>query len=372
MRGFLGRNNADKLQPVSNITSYEEALYPPRPYRYHLQQDSIVPSTSLTASPSPNASHSASSPPPLVVLPSIDADSICEPHSQQSQAQQHLQTRRPTGTIPGASASSGAAVNKRPPPCLSKFFDCYVPSPLEMDERALFDVLGGPQSSWCEPLNIFHYTNLIFEGPPCLRDNDVKLSVGNLADNKGIGTRPDSSVTMERQQTALLRFADVARVPPELRSFVMAIGTGGLITLRPGAGKSHSKNDALNVLRIRASRRPRPPRPIRRGAKVMLDTDNAATSISSRVDGRFGKLTADGVAVGKKRPRSGEEGPDGKNLADMEHDNDSDDSQHSANVEEDDDDDANNLSDGFYAADDDDYGDNAKDGFNDENDNDFF
>ncbi|CCW68357.1 unnamed protein product [Phytomonas sp. Hart1] len=374
MRGFLKRQNVDKVQPGSNITTYEEALYPPRPYRYHLQQDPIAPSISSTAQLSSNDPHSVFLPPPLVVLPSIDADSICEPHLQQPQPQQLHQTRRPMGTTSGSSASSGTVVNKRPPPFLSKFFDCFVPSSLMMDERGLFDVLGGPQSIWCEPLNIFHYPDLLFNSPSPSQD-EIKPPVGgSVARKRVVRNQTDSSVTIERRQMALLGLAEMARVPLELRSFVTALGTGGMMELRPVSGKDRGKMEAVNVLRIRPSRRPQPPRPIRRGAKVVLDTGHLATSTGTRVasDDKVKKSTTDAGVVGKKRTRNGEDGTEADNLVDLEHDNESEDSKNSANMEEDDDDDVDNLSDGFFEADDDDYGDNIKDGFNDDNGNDFF
>lgn len=93
-----------------------------------------------------------------------------------------------------------------------------------------------------------------------------------------------------RRQLALL--AEMLGVPMELRVFVTAVDSCGAIT-------------APEKLRIRAVHRPRPPRPIRRGAKVTVEEVKSGTRAVT-LGAKRGR-DGDGADGSSKRPRGEEE-----------------------------------------------------------------
>lgn len=124
MRGFFGRQRGDK-PPASAavIDSYETSLYPPRPYRCHTIEG-------VAGTPDQHT----------VILPSIDADSVCSPFMKDTQTVNKNQRK----------------------PLLKDYVSCYV-SPSCGDGQVLV-----PPAM--EPLNVFHY---------------ITPSVSNIEDNGG-------------------------------------------------------------------------------------------------------------------------------------------------------------------------------------------
>ncbi|EPY25713.1 hypothetical protein STCU_06530 [Strigomonas culicis] len=199
MRGGFGRNRLDKQHPSTcAIRSYAEARYPPRAYHYHQQLRPEAPGGGRPAAAA-------------IVLPSIDADAICEPHLRVV-ATPSLPNARGRATV-----QTTTEVEKRPPPNLRDCFACYVP-----DAYTSGVLAWAALEPYREPLNVLHYPELL---PP--------------------------HGTVAAQLSAL-------GLPTELAQVYSGGGGGGGRTVSAAR------------LRVRPVRRPVPPRPMRRGAKVTM------------------------------------------------------------------------------------------------------
>lgn len=133
MRGFFGRQRGEKPPAsVAVIDSYETSLYPPRPYRCH-----TIEGGGVGGSPDHNAA--------VIVLPSIDADSVCQPFTKDTQTVNKNQRK----------------------PVLKEYFSCFV-SPSCCNGEILVPPVA-------EPLNIFHYVT------PTLSTSNSENDGGDLA-----------------------------------------------------------------------------------------------------------------------------------------------------------------------------------------------
>lgn len=190
MRGF-GKHGRDAVPPsAAAITSYEQALYPPRAYRVHHQ---------------PTATRADA-----LVLPSIAADTVCEPRPE---------AVRTTG-FRAAAEEPGPAPPR--PPAAAAYLSCFVPSPAEAFAFDMAEALA-------EPLNALHYAEVVGAGGARLR-----------------GVMAAAGVPLELLLPA-----------PELT------GIGSSVPLTTPAAQRRA-------LAVRAHRLPPPPRPVRRGGKVSM------------------------------------------------------------------------------------------------------
>lgn len=168
MRGFFGRQRVEKTLAPAAIGSYESALYPPRSYFCHAVDGG------QTVDQCP------------VMLPSIDADSVCKPLSKEQTIQEDSNNRlhRPT---------------------LHDFFSCFGPEIVRLHSSSS---VSAKQSS-----AYTHFPLSILEEPSILLSPCVPLKM---------------------------------------------------------EGASAHTSNLLKRMPLRMYARQRPPRPIRRGAKVTL------------------------------------------------------------------------------------------------------
>lgn len=312
MRGGFGRNRYERPQPGQQIHSYDDALYPPRAYRYHVQQATAP---ALTAPTRSNAQGE-----PLahaIVLPTIDADAACGPFLKgagggSSSSSGVATSGNVSGSVSassmsfmGRSASAASNVTdgmgfypmdaeRRPPPRLRVYFDCFVPDEEGSDVQTFSEVCRH-----AEPLNPFHYrelwagmagelTTATATATTAVTPSNAAVAAGAGPVKKervdesgdvtaGNGSRVDTSAASKEEsakpsaatraatraaQTALQRTLRALGVPDELGSMVL------LAARVPAGGRLTRKQEKM--LRLRPQRRPAPPRPIRRGAKVFL------------------------------------------------------------------------------------------------------
>lgn len=378
MRGAFGRSRLEKpQQPGLLITSYDDALYPPRAYRYHVQQ--AVPP--LRVSPPAALQHAPGTSwtvptPALIVLPSIDADSICEPHAVKASSLTGPGGSATTPALTPATTSSGLSagapppppshalvMEKKAPPQLRQFVDCFVPS-----ASASEDMMAFQQVMACrEPLNVFHYPQLLRTASDTSSLVKPPPSASSASPRQREGTRQQQQ---QQQQAVLNALADQLGLPTELRGFAAAAGADGTVS-------------ALERLRIRPFTRPPAPRPVRRGAKVTLMAVSEASAAayaaqqSSRRTGSTRRVKTEGhgqdegtgkastsASSGRKRSRDEDEGggergdgadatrPRVKREGDGDEDGEDDDLADLRGTAEEDEEDA--ISVGFYAEDDDD------------------
>lgn len=321
MRGGFGRFRYERPQPGLQINSYEDALYPPRAYRYHIQQNAAPQASTATAAgrntANPSSSNanatSAESLATAIVLPTIDADATCGPYLKGSGSSSNI----PGGVSGSASVASGATLGylgrsassvassgvdgggpnaahpmdaeRRPPPRLRYFFDCFVPDEDGADVQTLAEVCRH-----AEPLNPFHYRELwgggvdgvtadvptsktihgAVKAEPVRDDGavggdggsgapaqSVKVAVKGEGEEKAKVSAATRAATRAAQQT-LQRTLRALGLTDELSSMVL------LAARVPPGGKLTRRQEKL--LRLRHQRRPAPPRPIRRGAKVFM------------------------------------------------------------------------------------------------------
>lgn len=320
MRGGFGRHRYERPQPGLQIYSYEDALYPPRAYRYHVQQ--ATPPAMLAAAAARGGSHAgpggSEAQITAIVLPTIDADATCGPFLKGSSgsaagSMAGSASASSLGYL-GRSASSVASAStdgmgfnpmdteRRPPPRLRAFFDCFVPDEGSSDVQTFTEVCRH-----AEPLNPFHYrelwagmdgdiavppapasgavkavaapasaaaTRTVKAEPLREEDHDNALSEGGIAALTTV--KPEDGVAKAEKakpsaaaraatraaQNALQRTLRSLGVTDELSSMVL------LAARVPPGGRLTRKQE--KQLRLRPQRRPAPPRPIRRGAKVFL------------------------------------------------------------------------------------------------------
>lgn len=341
--GGFGRYGYEKPQPGLQFHSYEDATYPPRAYRYHIQQAVPSPATPRSAgSGSSGGGAGASSTysaeaqvETTIVLPTIDADATCGPfvrpgnaggNSAMSAASSSVgHVRGSASSVAsnsteggfGTGAGGGADAERRPPPRLRYFFECFVPDEDATDAQSLSEV-------WrhMEPLNPFHYRELwcgvdgavaastTAAGPGWVKpETPVEWNAftdGDRATDGSASKVEDSAVKKEAQDGALpcsparvtggvlttraaqnaLRTLRAVGIPDELSCMVMLS-----VRIPPGARLTRKQE---KVLRLRVQRRPAPPRPIRRGAKVFVP-----------VPAVLGSAAENGVPVGSTRGGGG-------------------------------------------------------------------
>ncbi|CAG9570251.1 conserved hypothetical protein [Leishmania major strain Friedlin] len=217
----------------------------------------------------------------------------------------------------GTGAGGGADAERRPPPRLRYFFECFVPDEDATDAQSLSEV-------WrhMEPLNPFHYRELwcgvdgavaastTAAGPGWVKpETPVEWNAftdGDRATDGSASKVEDSAVKKEAQDGALpcsparvtggvlttraaqnaLRTLRAVGIPDELSCMVMLS-----VRIPPGARLTRKQE---KVLRLRVQRRPAPPRPIRRGAKVFVP-----------VPAVLGSAAENGVPVGSTRGGGG-------------------------------------------------------------------
>lgn len=201
MRGFSGRQKIEKTANPFVCGSYESAIFPPRSYRCHIAREELTRNT--------------------VMLPSIDADSVCKPFEKDSVT---LSTTQPK-------------------PSLHNFVSCFVSSSHSNTIGALVPQL--------EMLNVFDYCE-------------------------------ESREASDNIRSRTLQIASAVHLPVDLQPFI-----GPVILYAP------------EKLTIKSVQRRRPPRPIRRGAKVVLLEQEAPSSVPG-----IGNL-------GVKRQREDGDGDDG-------------------------------------------------------------
>ncbi|KPA77055.1 hypothetical protein ABB37_07393 [Leptomonas pyrrhocoris] len=311
MRGGFGRYRYERPQPGLQIHSYEDALYPPRAYRYHIQQ-AAAPAVA-TRGASHLGSGGAEVTTTAIVLPTIDADAACGPFLKSStsnvatgnasavSAPSSSSSLGYLGRSTTASASNSAAgigvhsveVERRPPPRLRYFFDCFVPDEDGADVQSMVEVCRH-----AELLNPFHYRELwggmdgavamasataeatsviagTVKAEPEREEEEGGTPLNGRGTDASDALRPPehavkhaakvaktSTATTRAAQHALQRTLAALGVPAELSSMVL------LAARVPPGGRLTRKQEKL--LRLRHQRRPAPPRPIRRGAKVFL------------------------------------------------------------------------------------------------------
>nr|CCM13667.1 hypothetical protein, conserved [Leishmania guyanensis] len=319
--GGFGRYGYEKPQPGLQFHSYEDATYPPRAYRYHIQQaisSSAAPRSAGNSSgggASANSTYRADAQvETAIVLPTIDADATCGPfvrsgHSGGSSTMSAASSsighvRGSASSVAststeggfGTGAGGGADTERRPPPRLRYFFECFVPDENASDVQSLCEV-------WrhMEPLNPFHYRELWCgidavdvtsptPANPVSMKAEAPLGCHAFADGDRVtdgsaSKMDDSAVKKEVQdeaqlcsperaasgalatrvaQNALHRTLRAIGLPDELSSMV-------LLSARIASGARLTRKQE-KILRLRAQRRPAPPRPIRRGAKVFVPT----------------------------------------------------------------------------------------------------
>ncbi|KPI87187.1 hypothetical protein ABL78_3749 [Leptomonas seymouri] len=311
MRGGFGRCRYERPQPGLQVHSYEDAIYPPRAYRYHVQQAT----TAIAQTTARNASHSGSggvdAQSTAIVLPTIDADAACGPFLKSSasgvaSSSASVLSASSLGYI-GRSASSVASnstagagfspmdAERRPPPRLQYFFDCFVPDEDGTDVQSLSEVCRH-----AELLNPFHYRELwggmageievpsapwretcttagAVKAEPVMEEEDGDPLNGKSAETSG-ASKPEGYIVKQENkaarpsaatraatraaQRALQRTLRALGLTDELSSMVL------LAARVPPGGRLTRKQEKL--LRLRHQRRPMPPRPIRRGAKVFM------------------------------------------------------------------------------------------------------
>ncbi|KAG5484777.1 hypothetical protein LSCM1_06602 [Leishmania martiniquensis] len=321
MRGCgFGRYGYEKPQPGLQFHSYEDAIYPPRAYRYHIQQAVPSPATPRSAgSGSSGGGAGASSAynaevqvETTIVLPTIDADATCGPFikaanaggsSAMSAASSSLSyvrgsassvTSNSTEGRFGTGAGASTDAERRPPPRLRYFLECFVPDEGASDAQSLCEV-------WrhMEPLNPFHYRELwcgvdgtaaaspmapgavwVRPEPPhdwnafadgdCVTegsglkmgDTAVKKEAQDAAQPCSVTRVAGGVLTTRAAHNALQRALRAVGLPEELSCMVLLSAR-----IPPGARLTRKQE---KILRLRAQRRPAPPRPIRRGAKVFV------------------------------------------------------------------------------------------------------
>ena len=309
MRGGFGRYRYERPQPGLQLHSYEDAIYPPRAYRYHVQQ---------TATAAPSAARGAEAPATAIVLPTIDADATCGPFLKGNAINSGGNASfsgsvsavsgaslgylgRSVSAAPSSTGIDGTAAavtamdaERRPPPRLRYFFDCFVSDEDGADAQTLSEVCRH-----AEPLNPFHYRELwggmdgAVAEPSALSSLPVAATTAVKAepvrDGENGGEAPpnggaEDTTNVDRHavhagaeegklsvatraatraaQHALQRTLRALGVPDELGSMVL------LAARVPPGGRLSRKQEKL--LRLRHQRRPAPPRPIRRGAKVFM------------------------------------------------------------------------------------------------------
>jgi hypothetical protein len=317
MRGGFGRYRYERPQPGLQFHSYEDALYPPRAYRYHIQQTAAPTPTSRSANHSGGWETQATA----IVLPTIDADAACGPFLKSSSGGVGSSGVGGSSVSGSASASSlghlgrsassapsnitdGVGVypmdaERRPPPRLRLFFDCFVPDDDGTDVRSLAEVCRH-----AEPLNPFHYrelwggldgevatpatgeathaataiTAVSVKAEPVQEEEGVGGSMNGQASVGASEVRQPEKVAAKAEekakssaatraatraaQAALQRTLRALGLTEELSSMVL------LAARVPPGGRLTRKQEKL--LRLRHQRRPAPPRPIRRGAKVFM------------------------------------------------------------------------------------------------------
>ncbi|CBZ24550.1 conserved hypothetical protein [Leishmania mexicana MHOM/GT/2001/U1103] len=218
----------------------------------------------------------------------------------------------------GTGAGGGADVERRPPPRLRYFFECFVPDEDATDAQSLSEV-------WrhMEPLNPFHYRKLwcgvdgavaasttaagpawvkpespaewnAFTDGDCLTDSSASKAEDSAVKKEAQdGALPCSlarvgggALTTRAVQNALQRTLRAVGLPDELSCMVMLSAR-----ISPGARLTRKQE---KILRLRVQRRPAPPRPIRRGAKVFVP-----------VPAVLGSVTENGMPVGSTRGGGG-------------------------------------------------------------------
>ncbi|GET86701.1 hypothetical protein, conserved [Leishmania tarentolae] len=335
--GGFGRYGYEKPQPGLQLHSYEDATYPPRAYRYHIQQAMPSPVTPRSAGGGSSGGGAGASSTygaeaqveTAIVLPTIDADATCGPFARSGSTCGN--PAMPAASSPvsyvkgsassvasnsteggfGTGAGSGADAERRPPPRLRYFFECFVPDEDATDAQSLSEV-------WrhMEPLNPFHYRELWCGGDggaaalttaaeAGLMKPELPVERSTFADGErltdGSSLKAEDSavkkeapdgpllclpaqvardtLTTRAVQNALQRTLRAVGLPDELSCMVMLSAR-----ILPGA---HLTRKQEKILRLRAQRRPAPPRPIRRGAKVLVP-----------VPAVFGSASGNGMAVG--------------------------------------------------------------------------
>ncbi|KAK7193979.1 hypothetical protein NESM_000310100 [Novymonas esmeraldas] len=336
---MFGRSRFEKPQPGQQFHSYEDAIYPPRAYRYHIQHGAPSPRAVGGGNAGAASVYAAEAQvSTAIVLPTIDADAMCGPvvaaggasTSAASSSAGHVRgsaSSVASGSTDGA--YGGADGERRPPPRLRYFLDCFVPDEDATDAQTLSEV-------WrhMEPLNPFHYRELwggvdaaapVAAAPPSVRSaavvkreppHDEDASVvdggdgggapkvdGAAAKREGVDAwlpcpaAPASActVTPRAAQQALQRTLRAVGLPDELASLVLLSAR-----VPPGARLTRKQE---KLLRVRQHRRPAPPRPLRRGAKVFVPESavhgGAAASAAGLGGGSGGllDLTARGPRV---------------------------------------------------------------------------
>ncbi|KAG5505958.1 hypothetical protein JIQ42_06753 [Leishmania sp. Namibia] len=321
MRGSgFGRCGYEKPQPGHQFHSYEDAIYPPRAYRYHIQQAMPSPATPRSAGSGSSSGGAAGSSAygaeveveTAVVLPTIDADAACGPFVKagnaggspaMSAASSSLGYVRGSASSVvsnstegrfGTGAGASADAERRPPPRLRYFLDCFVPDEDATDVQSLCEV-------WrhMEPLNPFHYRELwgrvdgtvaaspTAPGPVWMKPEPPSewnaCADGDRVTDGSVSKMGDSAVKEEAQDGAqpcssarVVGGAHTTRAPKNaLQRTLRAVGLPDelscmvLLSARIPAGARLTRKQE-KILRLRAQRRPAPPRPIRRGAKVFV------------------------------------------------------------------------------------------------------
>lgn len=259
MRGsFFGRNKAEKPQPTVNVVnSYAEAVYPPRAYRHYHQPRLPSSAVDLPTSGAYRDRGVGSSVASVVVIPSINADAVCEPHMRSNTNPLHV------------SQDLQQIAKKASPPLLRSHVDCFVHD-TSGAENASFEQCG----RYAEPLNVFHYyDHLAALCQPCdsrgYRD-DGGGSVRERTRSSGGGTGGEQGAYSDRDKRARLdALADLVALPHELRTYTAARGPYNVVS-------------SLQPLRARTAKRPTLVQPLRRGSKVVVTMPTRATATTTR------------------------------------------------------------------------------------------
>lgn len=206
------------------------------------------------------------------MLPPIDADTACGP------------VVRPVAT--STAAAPVLKVEARPPPRLRSFFDCFVPDEGGTDLQAYRDVLR-----YAEPLNILHYPELLQPslGSPTLPlvKQEGDQAVGETIAGGALKAEPPLDAKLS-YTPVLQQIVRAVQLPEELCALVWA----GI----PGTVLSRREEKRLRIV---SHRRPFPPRPIRRGAKVLAlpPSTSASSTLVAGAGTAMKRGRGDGVAV---------------------------------------------------------------------------
>lgn len=332
--GGFGRQRYEKPLPGQQFHSYEDAIYPPRAYRYHTQQALPVPTGPPQRGGSGGGASSAGSSyvsepqaTTPIALPTIDADAACGPFLRSgllggtggpstSGSSVGLLSRSTASVTPSNGTDGIGDAERRPPPRLQHFFDCFVPDEEATDVQSLAEVWRD-----MEPLNPFHYRELWggidgvvaadapvpaawVKAEAAEGEQEAPARKATAADGDGSAlkaedgkSRPATATTASTTRaarSALRRTLRAVGLPGELSAMVLLSAR-----LAPGARLSREQE---KLLRLRAQRRPAPPRPIRRGAKVFVP---ASAVVSVTGDAGAGGGLVDVSALGPRVWRAG-------------------------------------------------------------------